>query len=112
MNIEQQQWKAETGWSLYGGGSLKTPAHLVLVFGGRAVLEQKERFDEVRKLYPTANLLLCSTAGEILGTGVTDHSAALTAVSPVTPTSDNASRTSSSLNGLMMASIFFISLIP
>lgn len=81
MNIEQRQWKAESGWSLYGGGSLKTPAHLVLVFGGRSVLEQKERFDEVRKLYPTANLLLCSTAGEILGTGVTDHSAALTAVS-------------------------------
>jgi hypothetical protein len=33
-------------------------------------------------------------------------------VSPVTPTSDNASRTSSSLNGLMMASIFFISCFP
>jgi hypothetical protein len=81
MNIEQRQWKAESGWSLYGGGSLKTPAHLVLVFGGRAVLEQKERFDEVRALYPTADLLLCSTAGEILGTGVSDHSAVLTAVS-------------------------------
>ncbi len=80
MRIEQRQWKEEAGWSVREGYSLNADAQLVLAFGGRAALEQKERTDEIRTMYPKADILLCSTSGEILGTGVYDNTIAVTAV--------------------------------
>ena len=53
---------------------------LVLMFAGRQLLEEGERFKEVRALYPDSHILTCSTAGEIIATQVRDNSIALTAV--------------------------------
>ncbi|MFZ4619979.1 MAG: FIST signal transduction protein [Bacteroidota bacterium] len=81
MNIEQRHWSDNTGWSVPSGHSLIADAQLVLAFGGRAVLEEKARYDEIRAMYPNAHILLSSTSGEILGTGVYDDTIAVTAVS-------------------------------
>lgn len=52
----------------------------MLLFGGRAVLERAGLLAEVRARWPGALLLGCSTAGEILGTEVTDDTLAVTAI--------------------------------
>lgn len=55
------------------------PAGLVLVFGSGARLAAMP-FETLRRLFPQAVIAGCSTAGEILGTRVTDDSLTLTAV--------------------------------
>jgi hypothetical protein len=80
MNIEQRQWSKEYGWTGPNDTVFAQTAQLVFVFGGRMALEVHERFLEVRERYPSAQLLLCSTAGEILGTNVYDDTIAVTAV--------------------------------
>lgn len=80
MKIEQREWSKENGWQMKTNTSFSAPPQLVLVFGGRVELEYKERFEEIRNFYPESNVVLASTAGEILGTNVKDHSLSLTAV--------------------------------
>lgn len=78
MQIEQTTWTTEHGWNRPEPPG--TPADLVLVFGGRRVLEDPDRLNELRQRYPAATLLGCSTAGEICGTRVLDDTLVATAV--------------------------------
>ncbi|MBI3765094.1 MAG: FIST C-terminal domain-containing protein [Ignavibacteriales bacterium] len=55
-------------------------AQLVLVFGATPILKDRLHYDYLRKIYPNAHLLGCSTAGEICGTEVTDDSLVVTAI--------------------------------
>jgi hypothetical protein len=52
----------------------------VLGFGGRAIIQNPDRLEEIKKFYPSATILLCSTAGEILDTQVLDNSISVTAI--------------------------------
>jgi hypothetical protein len=79
MDIEQTIWSAEQGWQPPPNG-LGTSARLVLVFGGTSILEQAAPLADLRKVYPNAHLMGCSTAGEICGTRVLDDSLVATAV--------------------------------
>lgn len=81
MQIEQRQWTKEKGWEVISSEDFKKPPQLVLVFGGRDELEDAARFTELKSFYPDSAILLCSTAGEILGTRVSDHTLSVTAVS-------------------------------
>lgn len=81
MKTEQKRWTKETGWKSLTDAGLAKKAQLVIVFGGVDVVADKARFDEVRAMYPEANVLFCSTAGEIIGNIVSDGTLALTAVS-------------------------------
>jgi len=80
MKTEQKQWTTEKGWRLFSKSELQEKPQLVLVFGGREVLKNQSRFDEIKKLYPEADIILSSTAGEILGATVADDTIALTAI--------------------------------
>ncbi|MEW6542807.1 MAG: FIST N-terminal domain-containing protein [Nitrospirota bacterium] len=80
MKIEQVRWAPAKGWEPTGPGSLGSAVQLVLVFGSSAILKNRTLFDEIRRGYPHAHLLGCSTAGEICGTHVFDDSLVLTAV--------------------------------
>lgn len=80
MKIEQAQWTQTYGWSSPLGGSLGASAQLVLVFGGTVEICQKNHIDEIRIAYPAANILGCSTAGEICDVRVSDNSLVVTAV--------------------------------
>ena len=80
MQIEQKKWTAGAGWQTVSG---KTPAaapQLVLVFGSRELITQKEHYREIKESYPDSNLVLCSTAGDIAGSEVSDNTITSTAI--------------------------------
>lgn len=80
MIIEQKLWTKKNGWTNSQESLMKAPAQLVLMFGAAPVLKEQEPFREIRKHYPYAHILGCSTAGEIYGTNVFDDSLTATAV--------------------------------
>ena len=80
MKIEQSLWTQAKGWGSGSPGKLGESAQLVLVFGCRWVLGEKALLGQVKKAYPNAKFLGCSTSGEICGTLVTDDSLVVTAV--------------------------------
>jgi hypothetical protein len=78
LRTEQAQWTSGRGWTGPLGGV--RDAQLVLVFGSGDALEDGKVIEEIGLQYPHAELLGCSTAGEIMGTRVTDGSLSLTAI--------------------------------
>lgn len=80
MKTEQMQWTLEGGWQEVKNEGLKETANLVLVFGAGTLLEDSVRFQEIRDRYPNAQLVLGSTAGEIVEDLVYDDSLAVTAI--------------------------------
>lgn len=77
MEIEQQFWIGER--PAEAAAKLGGPAALVLVFGSTARLAATP-FEALREAFPEALIVGCSTAGEILGTGVHDDTLTTTAV--------------------------------
>ena len=80
MNVEQRQWTEALGWTAASRGGIAKSSQLVLLFGAAAALQEPDLVAAIRKDYPTAYLLGCSTAGEICGTRVFDDSLVMTAV--------------------------------
>jgi hypothetical protein len=80
MKVEQVRWQKDNGFLPVYGGGLKKDAQLVLVFGATAILKDHTLIQEVKKLYPEAHILGCSTAGEISGTQVFDDSLVVTSI--------------------------------
>lgn len=79
MHIDQYLWTPAAGWTpaLPAGES---PAQLVLLFGGGALLQRNEPTDALRAAFPQATCVGCSTAGEVAGTIVHDDTLVATAV--------------------------------
>jgi hypothetical protein len=61
-------------------GPVARSAQIVLVFGATAVLQDVQLMQSIRKFYPSAHILGCSTAGEICGDRVSDDSLVATAI--------------------------------
>lgn len=80
MKIEQKRWTKDHGWETHKSSKALDKADFVLVFASREEMSQPATFRELRKSYPQAVLLGCTTAGEIYGTQVTDNSVVVTAV--------------------------------
>lgn len=80
LRVEQRVWTRATGWTLSRADINNMSPQLVLVFGSRTALGEREIFEEIRNLYPEAYIMGCSTAGEISGTRVLDDSLVCTAV--------------------------------
>jgi hypothetical protein len=80
MKIEQRSWTASSGWTCTAGDTLGGNAQLVFVFGSIALLRDPEHYADIRRTYPHAHIVGCSTAGEICGTRVIDDSIVTTAV--------------------------------
>jgi hypothetical protein len=81
MKVEQKRWMKETGWTPCFSEAPDENVQLVLVFGSRSNLKERKSLDRIREAYPNADILGCSTAGEIFDTQVTDDSIVSTAVS-------------------------------
>lgn len=79
MKIEQSRWTSSKSWEPKLPGILKD-ASLIYVFGGRGALTDSRLISELRAAYPVALFMGCSTAGEILGTEVSDDALVATAV--------------------------------
>lgn len=80
MKVEQQNWTSETGWKKLKSAGIEEQANFLLVFGGIDEVNKPERFDELRGMYPNANIVMGSTAGEIIDDRVQDESITATAV--------------------------------
>ncbi len=79
MKIEQSTWRAEKGWLTSHPGKLNS-AQWVLTFGSREIFQEPGHILNIRKAYPNALIVGCSTAGEISGTRVYDDSLVVTAI--------------------------------
>jgi hypothetical protein len=96
MRSQARTWSTGAGW---GGEPLVDGAALVFVFGDRIALSDGRALGELRELHPDAEIVGCSTAGEINDTRVLEDgvvAAALafddTRVSVATTTSDDSAR--------------------
>lgn len=80
MKIDQQQWTKKDGWQMVRDEKVAEKATFVLAFGSTDIVKQPEHFEEIKKRYPKAQIITCSTAGEILGTTVLDDTITTTAI--------------------------------
>ena len=80
MKIEQRVYDAAAGWDTLAGKLGDEPAHLVLLFGDRHLLETGTGLDGLRRMYPGARVLAASTSGEIMGTEVSEGRLVATAI--------------------------------
>lgn len=80
MRTEQRIWNIKHGWVPSIEDCNLNAAQLVIFFGQRQLLLNKELFAQIKSAYPTAHLCGCSTAGEIIGTWVMDDSVVVTAI--------------------------------
>ncbi|MGD0463336.1 MAG: FIST N-terminal domain-containing protein [Tepidisphaeraceae bacterium] len=79
MKIQQRCWM-RGAWDPKDGWSLGRSAQLVLAFGTGQILSNTQLMDEIRKAHPAAQVVGCSTAGEIFGNCVNDDSLVVTAM--------------------------------
>jgi hypothetical protein len=56
-------------------------AHLVLGFGSRDLISNPNSFDAIKNKFPNAEILLCSSSGEIFDNEVIDNTISITAIS-------------------------------
>lgn len=82
MQISQHRWLGPQGWEsgVSAQVAAQVAAQLVLVFGVRELLVASDPYTQLRALFPDAEIVLCSTAGEILGSHVLDQSIVATAI--------------------------------
>jgi hypothetical protein len=78
MRIETCRWTSDDGWN--GCLGELRGAQLVLTFASARACENAGLFDELARAYPDAEIIGCSTAGEILGTQVTDDALVVAAI--------------------------------
>lgn len=81
MRIEQKKFSELAGWeTLRSNGKDANSYNLVLAFGSAPLLSNSMMYESIRESYPFADILLCSTAGEINDTQVNDNSISLIAL--------------------------------
>lgn len=80
IHTEQRLWTEAKGWETITHVPLHGAPQLVFAFGARKLVGKADVYQQIRNFYPGAYIILCSTAGEILGTEVRDGSIALTAM--------------------------------
>jgi hypothetical protein len=84
MKLEQRLKKEGFDWEKIKKPLQEYPrsdkVNLVLGFGGTESLTKSETFEEIRILYPEAQIILGSTSGEIHDSNVTDKTVIITAL--------------------------------
>lgn len=81
ITAQQKRWTKDKGWTDLGKNDLQASASLVFAFGGSGIINQPDICSQIQAMYPKADIVLASTAGEILDSQVSDNTVALTAVS-------------------------------
>ena len=79
MNVTQCQWTRGTGLQPDPAQNDPSP-QLALLFGSRASLTDCDSIASIRRCFPNATLLGCSTAGEIRDSSIYDDTVSVTAV--------------------------------
>lgn len=81
MKIEKLVFTNEEWHIINNETSLKNSADLVFIFGDIDLLEKYDHYKLLQDRYPKAQILICSTAGNILDTSIDAYEAVGTAVS-------------------------------
>jgi hypothetical protein len=79
MQVTQLQWTSTSGLQPEQSQS-ETSAQLALLFGSRASLQNSDSIASIRRQFPSATLIGCSTAGEIHDNRIYDDTVSVTAV--------------------------------
>lgn len=78
MKIIQEIFQEDSGWKeIFHKGSVVNP-QIVLAFGNREIVAQNKIYQELKYKYPSADIIISSTAGEIINTGFVDNSVVVT----------------------------------
>ncbi|NTW23978.1 MAG: hypothetical protein HGA37_04710 [Lentimicrobium sp.] len=80
MKTEQLLFTERDKWQIIHSQNDCSGANLVLLFGSRQLLKQKEHIDYIKSLYPQAELIGASTSGEICCNEVHESSIVSTAI--------------------------------
>jgi hypothetical protein len=81
MKIQQKKFSKAAGWETLREDAFDpSSSNFVIAFGSPELLSGPEHFSTIRAAYPKAQILLNSTAGEIMGTQVNDDTISLTAI--------------------------------
>jgi hypothetical protein len=80
MKIEQTIYSQSTGWVKSKNSELSNLAQLVFLFGNRSLLKMQEHINFVQVAYPSAQIVGCSTSGEIYQEQVYNNNIICTAV--------------------------------
>ena len=81
MKIQQKKFTNAEDWEIIKGSKFNPEAaNLLTVFGSSDLVSQKDLYKNLRKEYPNAEILINSTAGEIINTEVNDNTVSLTAI--------------------------------
>lgn len=79
MRIQQFRWDVDQAWKSSSSIPDLNP-QLVLLFADRSVAQKSTCLADARSRFPKAQVIGCSSGGEILGRRVTDNTAAMTAL--------------------------------
>ena len=63
MKTEQSKWTPESGWEHLSDSKINEGAQLVLLFGKGQHLKESALIGDIKKRYPLAKLIGCSTSG-------------------------------------------------
>lgn len=81
MKIKQQKFTRSNHWETLGSASCDDSFYtIVLAFGSTALLEDNTVYEHIHRIYPNADIVMNSTAGEIYDNQVNDDSISLTAI--------------------------------
>ncbi|MEO9967226.1 MAG: FIST N-terminal domain-containing protein [Reichenbachiella sp.] len=80
MQVEQRIWSNNNKWEIISNHDLGESANLVFVFGSTELVQDQSKFDEIRALYPSAEIVVSSSSGEIMVDQVTLNTMCVTAI--------------------------------
>lgn len=73
MHLQIRSYNQEKGWS-EPLPELNSPQTLIIVFGAPEYRDKPEVIKELKDFYPDSKMVGCSTAGEVFGSTILDHS--------------------------------------
>ena len=74
MDLYTLNYKKTLGWSSEALPRCDSRQTLVIIFGASEFFDASEPIREIKESYPLSHIIGCSTAGEIFGTEINDHS--------------------------------------
>ena len=80
MKTEQIVFSETNGWISKSALELKSKAQLILLFGNKDLLKNKQNIDFVINTYPAEEVVGCSTSGEITGEEIFENNIICTAI--------------------------------
>ena len=80
MKSEQSIYSESGGWVKKSDHQLGKLAQIVFLFGNKNLLKVQQRLEEIKTVYPSAEIVGCSTSGEIFGEEVFNENIICTAV--------------------------------